>query len=71
MSNIETDLCVLVRKFFQRRPKGLSLAITIYRRMSHAFSSVSRIIIQSMSSIGGQANRFIENEGNYTLDTDC
>ena len=29
---------------FQRRPRGLSLMITVFRRMSHASKSVSRII---------------------------
>ena len=41
---------------FQRRPKGFSLAITIFRRMSHAFLSVSRKLTQSTGPIAGRAN---------------
>ena len=55
---------------FQRRPKGFSLTITIFHRMSHAFLSVSRKIIQSTCPIASPANCFFEVEENYTMYTD-
>ena len=41
---------------FQRRPKGLSLAITLFRRMSHTLKIVSRQNCWSMGSVAGLFN---------------
>ena len=61
------DKKLVTGELFQRRPKGLSLTITLFYLMSHAFHSVSHKFIQSMCSISGLTNCSIEMNDRYRI----